>query len=196
MRQLLENGELTLDEELLRERAFLVGSLRFDNENGLACVPDVAEIFHRGVIVGMTPRQFLALTPHLDLAERPQSLPYIASHQRPMGMPFFTVKTSLDSDELRVRGHEGRHRMYWIAREYGPDYELPVAMFVSEMAYRLKAREIDFDTVERISRGVYRELSNEFVDGPIFSRAFWSHGVFKSTAEPEKPRPESPLKMR
>jgi hypothetical protein len=180
MRQVLQNGELVMDRDLLLERTYAVGPLVFDNETGVAAVPNTAEIFHRGVMVCMTPRTFLAITPELDLGERPKTIPFLEVSQRPLGMPFVNFRTSVDSDEVRVRGHEGRHRMYWIAREYGPDFGIPVAMFISENAYSLKAREIDGETVERVCRGVYREISGEFVDGPLFSRAIWSHGEFEA----------------
>lgn len=178
MRQLMENGELVIDAELLKEKAFRVGELEFDNENGIGSVPKVADIFWQGLIVAMTPRAFLSLTPRLELSERPKSLPFIESANQPFGTPFLNIRMTEADEPMRVRGHEGRHRMYWIAREYGPDIEIPVALFFQEESYSLRAREIEPEIVESVAGGVFHESTKFFVPGPLFSKAVWSHGAY------------------
>ena len=180
MRQVLEDGTLRIDESLLNERSWQVGGLSFDNEYGIGSVPNMADIFWKGVLVGMTPRTFLSLTPELVLSERPGTVPYFDGNPGAFGTPYLTVKTTLEGDDPVVRGHEGRHRMYWIAREYGLDFEVPVGLFAMEEHYQLKAREIEQELVEKIAMGALREKTRDFVEGPLFSRAIWSHGVFSA----------------
>lgn len=185
MRELLEDGVVRLEGELLNERRWSVGKLRFDNEDGMGAVPNMAEIFWKGMLVVMTPRKFLSLAPVLDPTERPNTLPYIESADRPMGTPYLIIQTSLDTDEIKVRSHEGRHRMYWIGREFGLDYPMPVGIFVTEESYHLKAREIDLETVERISAGAIREKARNYVSGPLFTEAVWSHGEYRHAIKAE-----------
>ncbi|MCS4089059.1 hypothetical protein [Rhizobium sp. BK176] len=176
MRQLLSNGVLEMDQDLLTCRSFAVGGLVFDNENGVGAVPNLAEIFWKGALVGMTPRMFHKLTPPLSEDERPKTNAFLRTNQDPLGTPYLMVKLDTKTNALSVNGHEGRHRMSWMARNFGPDFEIPVGLFVLEDHYNLKARETETSIIERIAEGVRREKSREFVHGPLFERAVWSHG--------------------
>lgn len=176
MRQLLSNGALEMDSDLLTCRSFAVGDLVFDNDEGVGAVPNLAEIFWKGALVGMTPRMFHRLTPPLSEDERPKTNAFLDTNERPLGTPYLMVKLDTKTDALSVHGHEGRHRMSWIARSFGPDFEIPVGLFVLEDHYNLKARETETSIIARIAEGVRREKSREFVHGPLFERAVWSHG--------------------
>jgi hypothetical protein len=176
MRQLLSNGILELDPDLLKCRSFAVGHLVFDNDDGVGAVPNLAEIFWKGALVGMTPRMFHKLTPPLSEDERPKTNTFLDGNEGPLGTPYLMVKLDTKTDVLSVHGHEGRHRMSWIARNFGLDFEIPVGLFVLEDHYNLKARETETSIVARIAEGVRRERSREFVHGPLFERAVWSHG--------------------
>jgi hypothetical protein len=194
MRQLLSNGVLEIDSDLLTCRSFAVGDLVFDNDDGVGAVPNLAEIFWKGTLVGMTPRMFHKLTPPLSEDERPKTNAFLRTNESPLGSPYLIVKLDTKSDTLSVHGHEGRHRMSWIARNFGPDFEIPVGLFVLEDHYNLKARETETSIVARIAEGVRREKSREFVHGPLFERAVWSHGELgiearaaKATAGPGGP---------
>lgn len=176
MKQLLIDGNLEFEPDLLKCTSFAVGELVFDNENGVGSVPNLADILWKGALVTMTPRMFLSLTPFLELDERPKTHQFLQSNERPLGSPFLIIKHSTETDDLAAWGHEGRHRMMWIAKNYGFDIEIPIGLFVLEDYYTLKAREMEPQIMERIAMGVKREKSTEFVEGPIFTKAVWSHG--------------------
>jgi len=176
MRELPADGTCGIDADLLECRVFSVGGINFDNEAGIGCVPDMAEIYWRGALAAITPRKFLSLTPSLDSGERPGTSEFLARTDGPLGSPFLIFKISERSGIVRVRGHEGRHRMLSIGRKHGFDTTVPVGVFVMEGHYRLKGRELDRDVMSRIAAGAMREDSPEYVPGPLFECAVWSHG--------------------
>jgi hypothetical protein len=184
-----------MDSDLLTCRSFAVGNLLFDNETGVGSVPNLADIFWKGALVAMTPRMFLSLTPSLIDDERSNTHAFLATNDRPLGTPFLIVKLDTKTDTLCVSGHEGRHRMSWIAWNFGLDFEIPVGLFVMEDHYNLKARETETSNIARIAEGVRRESSREFVHGPLFERAIWSHGelgiAHKQAAESRRGGPSN-----
>lgn len=176
MRQILENGKLVIGSDLLERKAFTVGDLAFDNVDGVGAVPNMAEVFWKGVLVAMTPRTFLSLTPSLAEDERPKTHEYLKQNKQPLGSPFLLLKLGTETAQTAAFGHEGRHRMFRIAETYGMDFEIPVGLFVYDEHYQLKAREIETPMIETIAEGVRREKSRQFVHGPLFEKAVWSHG--------------------
>ncbi|MCZ7860868.1 hypothetical protein O9X98_05575 [Agrobacterium salinitolerans] len=176
MRQLLSDGTLEIDTDLLKRTSFAVGGLEFDNENGVGAVPNLVDIFWKGVLVAMTPRMFLSLTPSLAEEERPKTTAFLEANSLPLGSPFLIVRINTETGELAAWGHEGRHRMARIGKTMGMDIEIPVGLFVLEDHYQLKAREIETSLIEKIAEGVRREKSKQFVHGPLFDKAVWSHG--------------------
>ncbi|MDW9481253.1 hypothetical protein GOB57_21650 [Sinorhizobium meliloti] len=188
MRQLLANDTLQIDSEVLKCRSFAVGDLVFDNDRGVGAVPDLADIFWKGVLVGMTPRTFLSLTPSLAEDERLKTHEFLRTNERPLGSPFLTVRVSTETGELGVSGHEGRHRMFSIAKTFGMDFEVPVGLFLLEDNYLLKAREIEMAAIEKVAEGARREKSRQFVHGPLFERAVWSHGTLGLDVSELKPQ--------
>lgn len=177
MRQLHSDGTLEIDADLLKCSAFAVGGLVFDNENGVGSVPNLVDIFWKGVLVAMTPRTFLSLTPSLAEEERPRTTAFLETNSEPLGSPFLTIRLNTETGELDAWGHEGRHRMAHIGKTLGMDVEIPVGLFVLEEHYLLKAREIEASLIEKIAEGVRREKSKQFVHGPLFEKAVWSHGA-------------------
>lgn len=177
MRQTLCDGTLEIDADLLKCRSFAVGSLVFDNENGVGAVPNLMDIFWKGVLVAMSPRTFLALTPSLAEEERPKTTAFLETNVEPLGSPFLIIRMNTKTGELAAWGHEGRHRMARIGKCLGMDVEVPLGLFVLEDNYQLKAREIETSLIEKIAEGVRREKSKEFVHGPLFEKAVWSHGA-------------------
>jgi hypothetical protein len=176
MRQLLANGTLEIDSDLLKCRSFAVADLVFDNENGVGAIPNLQDIFWKGVFIAMTPRMFLSLTPSLTDDERPKTRAFLETNVRPLGSPFLTIRLNSETGELATWGHEGRHRMSCIGSTLGMDVEIPVGLFALEDRYQLKAREIETSLIEKIAMGARREKSRQFVHGPLFDRAVWSHG--------------------
>ena len=176
MRQLLSDDTLELDTDLLKCSSFAVGGLEFDNENGIGAVPNLMDIFWKGILVAMTPRTFLSLTPSLAEEERPNTTAFLETNSHPLGSPFLIIKMNSETGELAAWGHEGRHRMSRIGKTLGMDVEIPVGLFVLEDHYQLKAREIETSFIEKIAEGVRREKSRQFIHGPLFDKAVWSHG--------------------
>ena len=176
MRQLLSEDTLEIDADLLKCSSFAVGGLEFDNENGIGAVPNLMDIFWKGILVAMTPRTFLSLTPSLAEEERPNTTAFLETNSHPLGSPFLIIKMNSETGELAAWGHEGRHRMSRIGKTLGMDVEIPVGLFVLEDHYQLRAREIETSFIEKIAEGVRREKSRQFIHGPLFDKAVWSHG--------------------
>lgn len=185
------DGTLRVDMEAAAIGRYAVGDLLFDNDPviGAGAVPAVRHISNYGVLVGMTPRTFLSLIPALDPLDRPGTFAHLDARARPLGTPFLDVGLTTATGELSVRQHEGTHRMIWISRNYGADFEIPVGLLLREDHYQLKGREIEQDLVERVSRGVIREKSREHVDGPLFSQAVWVGGSLEFTGGGATPSP-------
>jgi hypothetical protein len=184
MKQILENGTLNVDQDLLATHSFSVGDVIFDNLDGAGAVPNMADIFWKGVLVSMTPRVFLSLTPPLSKRERPETHEFLKRTQRPLGSPFLIFKCGIGDGETLTYGHDGRHRMFEIANKHGLDFKIPVGIFIVVDHYLLKAKDIDVTMVETISEGVTREESRQFVGGPLFDKAVWSHGSFSICENP------------
>lgn len=159
---------------LLTGEKYEFGGVRFDNCEGLGAVPDCFNLHYMGALVAMTPRTFLKLAPPLD----PSGVGWHDKHLEKgggIGLPF--LEMMLDPEDKAppiVRKHEGRHRMSAIARRHGEDTAFPVALFLREGAYRLRARGIEMRQMERACAGARREGSGEFVSGPLFRKALWS----------------------
>lgn len=139
--------------------------ITYDNRNGLGSVPDVANLAYRGMLVFMTPETFLALTPPLpdgtDNFETGTSI----------GTPFLDIDISEDGEPC-VRSHEGRHRMRWAGQTVGFSHPLPVAIFMNDGGYPLRARELTHDLISTLRQGCFREKSrHERVYGPLFGDA-------------------------
>lgn len=186
MRQLRDDGNLVIDHDLLKLDRFAVGEVQFDNVSGAGSVPMMANLHYMGVMATITPRTFLDLTPGFGAEKRPGTVSFLETNEGPLGSPFLIINTQGHEDMPAVSGHEGRHRMWWIANHYGEDFEVPVGLFIREGNYSLRAREIDQELIEKISLGCFKEKASYFVEGPIYKSACWSNGSF-NIENPKEP---------
>jgi len=133
------------------ERPYTVTSERgatvtFDPREGIGEVSDNANITYKGFVVWMPVSDWLALNPPIDGAsDRVKGLEAKLHEGAAFGPPFLVVEV-LDRDGLpispydieddlgpvfgglRVRSHEGRHRMQAI-RRFAGDVRVPVQIF-------------------------------------------------------------------
>jgi len=133
------------------ERSYTVTSERgatvtFDPREGIGEVSDNANITYKGFVVWMPVSDWLALNPPIDGAsDRVKGLEAKLREGAAFGPPFLVVEV-LDRDGLpispydieddlgpvfgglRVRSHEGRHRMQAI-RRFAGDVRVPVQIF-------------------------------------------------------------------
>jgi len=133
------------------ERPYTVTSERgatvtFDPREGIGEVSDNANITYKGFVVWMPVSDWLALNPPIEpQSDRVKGLESKLREGAAFGPPFLVVEV-LDRDGLpispydieddlgsvfgglRVRGHEGRHRMQAICRFAG-DVRVPVQIF-------------------------------------------------------------------
>lgn len=150
--------------------AFDHEGISFNNTDaGLASVTAVRRLDYYGFAVMMRPSTFLALTHALKPSEQPSKLVGFISAGGAISTPFLSIDP--EADTIRVRQHEGRHRMYAIAEICG-DIEVPVA-FLLDRDFR--AVDVGPELVCRIRGGMFseaREAPSRFVEGPLFGDAW------------------------
>lgn len=121
-------------------------TVTFDPREGLGEVPDNAAVSHKGFVVWMPVSRWLELNPPIDgTSDRVKGLEEQLRAGTAFAPPFLVVDV-LDTDGfpispydiedslasvfggLRVRSHEGRHRMHAI-RRFAGDVSVPVQVF-------------------------------------------------------------------
>jgi hypothetical protein len=159
---------------------FRHGGVVFDQSTGLGAVPNVENIEYMGFVVLMKPSTFLSVCTAIDAdefeTEKNAHFASLIEAGKPISMGFLRI--DLESPEFQVEGHEGRHRAKAILAVFGDD-PIPVAVFPS---YGDRARHVKEEHLERLARGIRRELSipeasvpgfvPPFIEGPLFERVF------------------------
>lgn len=181
------DGDIEFGPDLLHRKAFTTCGIAFDNADGIGSVPNMADIFWKGVFVEMTPKTFLSLAAPLEDDLREGTVRFLDRNVSPIGSPYLCLRAPEDGHLSKVVGHEGRHRMSEIAKRVGYDVPIPIGLFVYDRHYMLKAREIDSELVSEISIGAIREKSREYVSGTLFETAVWSHGILGLVESPSRP---------
>lgn len=162
---------------------FRHGGVVYDQANGKGAVPNVESIEYMGFVVLMKPSTFLSICTAInpdgieeELAEKEAMFSALLAEGTPISMGFISV--DLESEEFQVIGHEGRHRAKAILTAFGDD-PIPVAVLP---AFGDRARHVKDEHLERLARGIRRELSVReasipgfvppFIEGPLFDRVF------------------------
>jgi len=152
-----------------------IGSILFDADKGMAWTSLNADIKYFGVTVLMTPSTFLALVPsfkpnpdYLDKFER------FVTDGNSISQPFLKISTEDGDSQLRVTGHEGRHRMAIALRLNGDE---PVPVHIVDPLRR--ARRLSPEAIDVLRNGVFKQrawddLDPPFIKGPLFGDAFLS----------------------
>lgn len=123
-----------------------VGSVNFDQENGLGQVPLNQNVNYRGFTAMMRPSKFLELAHKLE-SPKEHSVDHITNEikkGKPIGSPFLNV----DFETGKVKGHEGRHRML-AAQKVNGDQHVPVHIFGHGED---RARHLDKDAIHAFRR--------------------------------------------
>lgn len=155
---------------ILLETDSLGEELKIDNREGHGATSYNTDIHYHGVKVMMKPSKFLSVVP-----DRPYSHSYLNTaldNNESIASPFLVVDTPVGDDffkadasnDFYVTGHEGRGRMKAILEKYG---DAPIEVHLIWGGRR--KRHITNEIVEKINSGVYRENTNEFIDGPLFA---------------------------
>jgi hypothetical protein len=169
----LIDGEI--NSEILDRPRYESGGLRFCNRNGAGSVPDVENIGYMGAMVLMKPSLFLTLAAPLEGYTK--TVDYLMSGQETVfGTPFLDINLVEETRTAQVKGHEGRSRMTFF-KGLTDDAPMPVALFIRESNYTLRARQIEPWMLELIQSGVTSERTptsrGNFVDGPLFEQSVY-----------------------
>lgn len=152
-----------------------VGSVNFDQENGLGQVPLNQNVNYRGFTAMMRPSKFLELAHKLE-SPKEHSVDHITNEikkGKPIGSPFLNV----DFETGRVKGHEGRHRMLAAQRVNG-DQHVPVHIFGQGED---RARHLDKDAIHAFRRKMTSQ--DGFSSRDNFDDAFHLGQVVPGTAK-------------
>jgi hypothetical protein len=130
-------------------RRYNVGSLAFDNFRGVGAVPYNQEVLYMGFAIMMKPSDFFRCVPWFNgVQERSYEIQKLIDAGNALGTPFLQV--TLNYSEYRegkplvvkIKGHEGRARMWAIQRILG-DVEVPVHIFPRAEDGEIRARHLD-----------------------------------------------------
>lgn len=164
-----------INPQLLKRSRYEASGLQFCNHDGLGCVPDVDNIGYMGALILMKPSQFLSLVPSLDGFTK--TVNYLKTGQETLfGTPFLDININEEARTAQVKGHEGRSRMSFFLESTG-DAPMPVALFIRESNFTLKARHIEPWMLELIQSGVTSERTElsrgDYIEGPLFDQAVY-----------------------
>jgi hypothetical protein len=152
-----------------------VGSVNFDQENGLGQVPLNQNVNYRGFTAMMRPSKFLELAHKLE-SPKEHSVDHITNEikkGKPIGSPFLNV----DFETGRVKAHEGRHRML-AAQKVNGDQHVPVHIFGHGED---RARHLDKDAIHAFRRKMTSQ--DGFSSRDNFDDAFHLGQVVPGTAK-------------
>ena len=126
-----------------------------------------AEIAYHGFVALMEPEVFLELATPLSFHPE-QTFQYLEKVrlQRGWGPPVLWI--DMTKDEVKIRGHEGRHRTAYIL-ENCPGALIPIHIIIP----RLRAHKITRQMLSHIRSGAMSEAGlNGYIEGPLFSTVF------------------------
>lgn len=126
---------------------FRVGRFLFDPKAGAGATPYHQSVDYHGIVVSMTPNQFLGLNP--PLSENAPRKRYPPQTLAPPQLYVAAADFEGDEDEppkkFRVRSHEGRHRMRGLVEEGLGDAQVQVYVYPSGFRSR------DLEPVEEVT---------------------------------------------
>ena len=164
-----------LNPKLLDRSRYEISGLLFCNRNGAGSVPDVENIGYMGALVLMRPSQFLTLAAPLEGFTK--TVDYLKTGQETLfGTPFLDIDIDHETRAAQVKGHEGRSRMTFF-KDLTDDEPMPVAVFIRESNYTLRARQIKPWMLELIQSGLTSERTptsqGTYISGPVFEQAIF-----------------------
>jgi hypothetical protein len=144
-----------------------------DNDKGIGATPNNRDIDYFGLRVLMVPTTFLKLAKELtvdpDTEKRILSMAEYIKGGGPVGPPFLMIEIPEGweqgdmSENARISGHEGRHRMEAIIKAEG---NTPVEVHL--VFPGLRRRHITDEMISTMNHSIFAERGN-FILGPWFS---------------------------
>lgn len=144
-----------------------------DNVKGLGNIPNNDNVDYLGLRVQMKSSVFLKLAAHLP-RDQATSVDHIKAHIQQgdaIAAPWLdiSIPSQWEEDDFsvpaRVRGHEGRNRMYAV-KELEGDIPIETHLFFSG---GLRARHIKPEWIEQLNQQLIPERSNSAIQGPFFT---------------------------
>ena len=147
---------------------------RIDNREGEGQVPYNCEVDYMGMKVLMKPSVFLNLAHQLNNPKE-DSIKYLTEHLESggkIGAPFLNIYPPEAwgagdfSENARVSGHEGRHRMLALQAVDG-DEPVEVHFFFKSPQIN-RNRHLTEEIIENLRTALIKEASNEVISGELF----------------------------
>jgi hypothetical protein len=147
-----------------------ISEYNVDNKRGLGAVPMNSDVNYFGLRVLMKPSTFLSLAASLQSPR--SSVEYIRNHLKQggkLGSPFLSVDIPIDwedndfSEDVKVIGHEGRHRMTVVMQDEG---DSPVEVHI--FPHYMRARDITPEMVKELNKSMINQDGKKLT-GPFFN---------------------------
>lgn len=130
--EIFSTGKETIYKDYMTESTFYGDANWQNNMDALGNVP--ATIGHN-LFMTMFPYHFLSLCPEFSYGDDKFFDDYLIKKD-PLGIPFLKVEFDFDKKDMRVIGHEGRHRVSAIRRRRNGDIvDIPVAILYNKDMY-------------------------------------------------------------
>ena len=150
---------------------FCKGAVVFDSENGSGATPNNANIRYMGFAALMQPWKFRELAEHLpEKLQREEALEFLptTAHTKGWGPPTIYF----DRDDMRVTGHEGRHRSILFEKV------CQEPMLVHFLPFRERARHMTYDVVSNIRKNLKGEKGSIDQIVGLNTRPRHTYGLF------------------
>jgi hypothetical protein len=152
----------------------MLDELNMDNDKGIGATPNNRNIDYFGLRVQMTPLTFLRMARELtvdpDTEKRILSMAEYIKGGGPVGSPFLMIEIPEGweqgdmSENARISGHEGRHRMEAVIKAEG---NTPVEVHL--VFPGLRRRHITDEMISTMNHSIFTERGN-FILGPWFKQ--------------------------
>jgi hypothetical protein len=150
----------------------MLDEVNMDNEKGIGATPNNREIDYFGLRVKMAPLTFLRMAHELtidaDTEQRVLSMAKYIKDGGPVGSPMLIIEIPGAwedgdlSEDAKISGHEGRHRMEAIIKAEG---NAPVEVHL--LFPGLRRRHITPEMIDSMNHSIYTERG-QFIIGPWF----------------------------
>lgn len=150
-------------ENKLSNLCFKVGSVKFDNREGIGLGATFLNqsIDYFGLIAWMYPNTFLSLVPKIvPPNEKSKGLIKKAiKNKRGIACPLLEVEFNILGTEAKVIDHEGRHRCM-VLKELQPDLLVPIYIVPVAADEPLTIRGLTSNHIKTLSKGIKSEDEN------------------------------------
>jgi hypothetical protein len=128
------------------DTTYKVGSVVFDNVNGMGSTPDGQNVEYKGLVIVIKPSVFRSLAAAADRSEDAAKFVKLIREGKTVAAPFLSLRPILKGDELialKVVNHEGRARADAVKELIG-DVPIPIQLFCSGKYDRARYIDTEF----------------------------------------------------